>query len=193
MSEAGKERKGCRARILRMLKRKNLTLEELEKEHQQKHIHLFKGHVKQMNMMLVEEKDKKALTEDDQRPPSAYRRIIRRTIHSEGCSLKEFGERKLHKDVRVELDRMIQNEKEQNKKQDEKKMISTSTKPPLVIACRLNIDNLVHFVNVGLNIHKEPLSLSNRTLCGQSVTRDDISQFSNEATCLVCLRKQKSK
>lgn len=185
MSEAWRKRRGCHSRILKMLERKNLTLEELKEEHDQKRIHLFKGHIKEMSRMIDEEKDKRVLTEDNQRQPSFYRRIIKRTINREGCSLKEFGQRDLNKNARLELDKMIY-EEEQNKKQEEK-MVSTSTKP-LVVACRLT-DHITHLVNVGLNVHEEPLSLSNRALCGQLLTRDSILKFCNEATCPVCLRE----
>ena len=194
--ERKQERRGCRARILRMLKKKNTTVEELMTLYEEKNIFLFKGHEKELYITLLEGNDIDMLVANVQNCSSLHRRIIKGTVDREGCTLREFGGKKLHKDVRAELDKMIQNEMEQNKKQEEQnvkqeqKMISAPIKP-LVIACRLT-DHLTHLVDAELNVHREPLSLSlsNRALCGKIIVRKSILKLCNKATCKICIREE---
>lgn len=182
-----RERKTCRTTIFRMIEKQNITLEELKKLHQQKRIYLFKGHQKQLDAMILEKRDAEILIEDDQRMPSFYKRAIRRTLDREDCTLEQLLERKnLNRNAKKEIQKMIF-EQEQNVKEEEK-MISTSAKP-LVVACKLT-DNITHLIHVDLKTNKESLLLSNRTICGEIVTKENVKNFSNKANCKICLKKE---
>jgi len=173
-----------------MLKEKNISLEELKKLHQQKHVTLFGGHARQLDIMLLEERDRKALiTEYSRKCPASYLGAIHRIINREGGSLQQLLKRKnLNKNVEIQICKMI-HEEEQNVKQ-EQKMIPAPIKP-LVIACRLT-DHITHLVDVDLNVHREPLSLSlsNQALCGKIITRKSILKLCNKATCKICIREE---
>lgn len=198
-----KERKSCRARILRMLKEKHITVEELMTLYEEKNIFLFKGHdEKELYIItLLEDNAIDMLVGNVQNWSSLHRKIIGGTASREGCTLEEFGGKKLHKDVRAELDRMIQNEMEQNKKQEKQnkkqeeqnakkeKETTSISRRRWNVAVRLVTDKRVHLIDVIRLTGENHLILSNRTFCGESVTHDNMLNFSSRATCRTCLKE----
>jgi len=183
-----RNRKTCRKTILRMIKERNITLLELEKLHQQKHVILLGGHVKQLAAMILEERDREALiTEDSQRCPSSYRGVINRTIDREGGSLEQVLKRKnLNRNVEIQIQKMICDE--QNIKHEEKKMVSVSRRR-WNVGVRLATLRHVHLVDVVKLTEEGQLILSNWTFCGEPVTHDNMLNFNNKATCRACLRE----
>jgi len=174
-----------------MLERKNLTLEELKEEHDQGRVYLFKGHIKEMSRMIEAERDKKTLTENDQKWPSlSYQGAIKRTISREKCSLEELAQKNLNKNVRLELDKMIREERQNVK--GEKKMISIP-KRRWNVGVRLATDQRVHLIDVVKLTGENKLILSNRTFCRQVMTHNDVVEFCNKITCKICLREATKK